>query len=33
MHQIETLAEAQRQAERKLPKDIHNSLVAGTEKV
>jgi heme/flavin dehydrogenase (mycofactocin system) len=32
MHQIETLAEAQRRAERRLPKDIYNSLVAGTEK-
>ena len=32
MKTIETLAEAQRRAKRRLPKDIYNSLVAGTEK-
>ena len=32
MKTIETLAEAQRRAKKRLPKDIYNSLVAGTEK-
>jgi heme/flavin dehydrogenase (mycofactocin system) len=32
MKPIETLAEAQRRARRRLPKDIYNQIVAGTEK-
>ena len=32
MKPIETLAEAQRRAKKRLPKDVYNSLVAGTEK-